>query len=328
MGFSTCLVFFVVLSSFLGSSLAEELRENYYADSCPNLSSIVRSVIEQKLTKDPRIGASMLRLHFHDCFVNGCDGSILLDDGETFKSEQTAVPNLDSLWGVQFVDVMKKALEDSCPGVVSCADLLAIAAQISVSLAGGPEWSVKLGRKDSRTANKAGAETSLPNQSEGLENIRIKFSTLGLDMIDLVALSGAHTFGRAKCKTFTNRLYDFNKTGIPDPTLSSSYLSTLRRECPKNVKDSKVTNLDSNTPNTFDNLYFQNLQRNQGLLQSDQELFSTSDSAVIEIVKSFSRNQTAFFERFAESIIKMGNISPLTGAQGEIRKKCKMVNEM
>ncbi|MCL7046295.1 hypothetical protein MKW94_017270 [Papaver nudicaule] len=145
-------------------------------------------------------------------------------------------------------------------------------------------------------------------------------------MIDLVALSGAHTFGRAKCKTFSDRLYDFKKTGNPDPTLSSSYLSALRRECPKHVKDSNVTNLDSNTANIFDNLYFKNLQRNQGLLQSDQELFSTNDSAVLEIVKSFSRNQTAFFERFSEAIIKMGNISPLTGTQGEIRQHCKKVN--
>ncbi|MCL7046212.1 hypothetical protein MKW94_013769 [Papaver nudicaule] len=326
MSFSTCLVFFIVLSSFLGSSLAEELRENYYAESCPNVSSIVRGVIEQKLINDTRIGASMLRLHFHDCFVNGCDRSILLEDGETFKSEQTAVPNLNSLWGVKFVNLIKKAVEDACPGVVSCADLLAIAAQTSVSLAGGPEWSVKLGRKDSRTANKTGADSSLPNQSEGLENIRIKFSTLGLDMIDLVALSGAHTFGRAKCKTFDYRLYDFKKTGNPDPTLSSSYLSALRRECPKDVKESTVTNLDSNTSNIFDNTYFKNLQSNQGLLQSDQELFSTDESAVLEIVKSFSRNQTAFFERFAESMIKMGNISPLTGTQGEIRQYCSMVN--
>ncbi|MCL7044005.1 hypothetical protein MKW94_014381 [Papaver nudicaule] len=147
-------------------------------------------------------------------------------------------------------------------------------------------------------------------------------------MIDLVALSGAHTFGRAKCKTFTDRLYDFKKTGNPDPTLNSSYLSALRRECPKDVKESKVTNLDSDTPNRFDNIYFKNLQRNQGLLQSDQELFSTNESEVIEIVKSFSRNQTAFFERFAEAIIKMGNISPLSGTQGEIRKKCYLVNEM
>jgi len=58
---------------------------------------------------------------------------------------------------------------------------------------GGPSWSVLLGRRDSVTANQAGANTSIPSPFESLANITSKFSAVGLDTTDLVALSGITT---------------------------------------------------------------------------------------------------------------------------------------
>lgn len=85
--------------------------------------------------------------------------------------------------------------------------------------------------------------------------------------------------------------------------------------------------IDPTTADTFDNNYYTNLQNNQGLLQSDQELFSTNGpAAIVAIVNNFASNQTAFFQQFVQSMISMGNISPLTGSNGEIRADCKKVN--
>ncbi|PIA53513.1 hypothetical protein AQUCO_00900240v1 [Aquilegia coerulea] len=303
-----------------------QLNSTFYANTCPNISSIVRGVVQQALQSDARIGASLIRLHFHDCFVNGCDGSILLDDTNTIQSEKNAGPNVNSARGFNVVDNIKTALENACPRVVSCADILAVASEASVSLAGGPSWSVLLGRRDSRIASQAGANTSIPNPFEGLSNLTAKFSAVGLSTTDLVALSGAHTFGRAQCRLFSNRLYNFSGNGNPDQTLSSSYLATLRQACPQNGSGSTLNNLDPSTPNTFDNNYFSNLQNNQGLLQSDQELFSTTGAATIAIVNNFASNQSTFFQNFVQSMINMGNISPLLGNNGEIRSDCKRVN--
>ncbi|GKV34534.1 hypothetical protein SLEP1_g42902 [Rubroshorea leprosula] len=303
-----------------------QLSSTFYATTCPNVSSIVRTVLQSALNSDPRIGASLIRLHFHDCFVNGCDGSILLDNSANIQSEKDSAPNTNSTRGFDVVDNIKTAIENACPGAVSCADILALASEAAVSLAGGPSWSVLLGRRDSLTANQAGANTSIPSPVEGLSNITAKFSAVGLNTNDLVALSGAHTFGRAQCRLFINRLYNFNGTGNPDPTLSSSYLSNLQQICPQTGSRFNVANLDPTTPDGFDNNYFSNLQNNQGLLQSDQELFSTTGAATISIVNSFSSNQTAFFQSFAQSMINMGNISPLTGSSGEIRANCRKVN--
>eukprot|EP00258_Populus_trichocarpa_P027748 XP_024443767.1 peroxidase A2 [Populus trichocarpa] len=194
------------------------------------------------------------------------------------------------------------------------------------SRSGGPSWSVLLGRRDSLTANQAGANTAIPSPFEGLNNITAKFSAVGLNTNDLVALSGAHTFGRAQCRTFSNRLYNFSNTGNPDPTLNTTYLTTLQQICPQNGSGTALANLDPTTSDAFDNNYFTNLQNNQGLLQSDQELFSTPGAATITFVNNFSSNQTAFFQSFVQSMINMGNISPLTGSSGEIRSDCKKVN--
>ncbi|KFK25059.1 hypothetical protein AALP_AA8G061200 [Arabis alpina] len=244
----------------------------------------------------------------------------------SIQSEKNAGPNANSARGFSVVDNIKTALENACPGVVSCSDVLALASEASVSLAGGPSWTVLLGRRDGLTANQAGANSSIPSPVESLSNITSKFSAVGLNTNDLVALSGAHTFGRARCGLFNNRLFNFSGSGNPDPTLNTTLLSSLQQLCPQNGSASGITNLDLTTPDAFDNNYFTNLQSNNGLLQSDQELFSTTGSATIAIVTSFASNQTLFFQAFAQSMINMGNISPLTGSSGEIRLDCKKVN--
>ncbi|XP_009610510.1 peroxidase 15-like [Nicotiana tomentosiformis] len=325
---SSLAVLCILLAIFSFYESNAQLSANFYSTTCPNVSSIVQNVIQQALQSDSRIGASLIRLHFHDCFVNGCDASLLLDNNSTANivSEKDAAPNANSVRGFDVVDNIKSAVESSCPGVVSCADILALAAEASVSLAGGPSWNVSLGRRDSRTANQGGANTSIPSPVEGLSNITAKFSAVGLNVTDLVALSGAHTFGRAQCRVFSARLNNFNGTGNPDPTLNTTYLANLRQICPQNGSATALANLDPTTSDSFDNNYFANLQSNQGLLQSDQELFSTPGAATVSIVNTFSSNQNTFFQSFVQSMINMGNISPLTGTNGEIRSDCKRVN--
>uniref|UniRef100_A0A2N9IR14 Peroxidase n=1 Tax=Fagus sylvatica TaxID=28930 RepID=A0A2N9IR14_FAGSY len=324
--FSVQVAIFLFVSLFFSVSNAQ-LSSTFYDSTCPNVSSIVRGVVEQAAQNDARIGAKLIRLHFHDCFVDGCDGSILLDNANGIESEKDAAPNAGgSAAGFDVVDDIKTALEKVCPGVVSCADILAISSEILVSLAGGPTWEVQLGRRDSRTANRAGANASIPSPFEDLSKITDKFTAVGLDSTDLVALSGAHTFGRARCRLFSHRLYNFNSTGNPDPSLNTTYLKTLRQACPEGQNGNSLKNLDPSTPDDFDNDYFKNLQSNKGLLQTDQELFSTSGAGTIDIVNRFANSQSEFYDTFAKSMVNMGNISPLTGSSGEIRTNCKRVN--
>ncbi|XP_006354190.1 lignin-forming anionic peroxidase-like [Solanum tuberosum] len=314
---------FFLISIFVASNA--QLSSTFYATTCPNVTEVVRGVMEQTQRTDVRAGAKIIRLHFHDCFVNGCDGSILLDNATGIISEKDAAANVGA-GGFEIVDDIKTALENVCPGVVSCADILALASEIGVALVGGPTWQVLLGRRDSLTANRTGVDSDIPSPVESLDVMRPQFTNKGMDITDLVALSGAHTFGRARCRTFQQRLFNFNGSGSPDPTINSTYLPTLQGTCPQGNDGNTFENLDKTTPDNFDNDYYINLQNQEGLLQTDQELFSTSGSDTIAIVNRYAGSQTQFFDDFASSMIKLGNIGALTGTNGEIRTDCKRVN--
>jgi peroxidase len=68
------------------------------------------------------------------CTWKGCDGSILLDDAPGIRSEKNAGPNANSARGFDVIDAIKADVEAECPGVVSCADILALAARDAVVL--------------------------------------------------------------------------------------------------------------------------------------------------------------------------------------------------
>jgi len=63
--------FFVIVSilSLFAFSSNAQLSSTFYARTCPNLQAIVRRTMIQAIRTEARIGASILRLFFHDCFV-------------------------------------------------------------------------------------------------------------------------------------------------------------------------------------------------------------------------------------------------------------------
>ncbi|KAE8713471.1 Peroxidase 4 [Hibiscus syriacus] len=266
------------------------------------------------------MGASLVRLFFHDCFVNGCDGSLLLDDTSSFTGEKTAAPNNNSVRGFEVVDAIKAQVEKVCPGVVSCADILALAARDSVVILGGPDWDVKLGRRDSKTASFSAANSGvIPPPTATLGQLINRFNARGLSAKDMVALSGAHTIGKARCVLFRNRIY--NETNI-----DGSFAKIRQSSCPRTSGsgDNNLAPLDVETQNSFDLKYFINLLNKKGLLHSDQILFNggSTDS----LVKTYSSNVKTFYSDFVTAMIKMGDITPLTGSNGEIRKNCRRPN--
>ncbi|KAH7855838.1 hypothetical protein Vadar_029562 [Vaccinium darrowii] len=323
MALSSCsfkaIVTLAFLVLFMGGSSAQ-LSTTFYSKSCPNLFTTINSVVKSAISKEARMGASLLRLFFHDCFVNGCDGSLLLDDTSTFTGEKRAAPNFNSVRGFDVVDNIKSAVEQACPNVVSCADIIAITARDSVVTLGGPSWNVLLGRRDARTASQAAANSSIPPPTFNLSALISSFSAVGLSTKDMVALVGSHTIGQARCTNFRARIY--NETN----SLDSSLAQTRRRNCPNTTGsgDNNLAPLDLQTPTAFDNNYYKNLVNQRGLLHSDQQFFSggSTDS----LVRTYSTGQSTFTSDFVAAMIKMGNIRPLTGSSGEIRKNCRRSN--
>ncbi|WMV54930.1 hypothetical protein MTR67_048315 [Solanum verrucosum] len=217
--------------------------------------------------------ASLIRLHFYDCFVqiglmHGCDASILLDETPTIVSEKTALPNLGSVRGYGIIEDAKREAEKTCPGVVSCADILAVAARDASTHVGGLSWTMKLGRRDSTTASHTFAEPDLPGPFDPLSRLIFAFANKGLSTRDMVALSGSHSIGQAQCFLFRDRIYN-NGADI-----NTGLASTRRHRCPQEYQNGNLAPLDLVTPNQLYNNYFKNLRQQKGLFQSDQVLLS------------------------------------------------------
>ena len=93
---------------------------------------------------------SWLRALFHDCTVKSCDASLLLEtDAATGLVSEQASPRSFGMRNFKYVGAIKSALERECPGTVSCADLLALAARDGAAMLGGPAAiPMRTGRRD------------------------------------------------------------------------------------------------------------------------------------------------------------------------------------
>ncbi|KAJ6733213.1 PEROXIDASE [Salix koriyanagi] len=128
-----------------------QLRQNYYASSCPRVESIVRGVVQNKIKQTFVTIPATLRLFFHDCFVQGCDASVIVSSTATNKAEKDHSDNLSNK--------------------VSCADILAIATRDVIALSGGPSYPVELGRLDGLSSTAASVNGKLPQPTFTLNQL-------------------------------------------------------------------------------------------------------------------------------------------------------------
>lgn len=302
-----------------GIGVTAQLETGFYNTLCPNVSieDLIESAVVDGFNRLPGDTAGIVRLFFHDCFVRGCDASLLLDGS---SSEQTGAPNAGTLRGQDIIDAAKAAIEDACPGVVSCADILAYAARDSIVVAGGPHWEVEAGRRDGSVSQASDTLGPLPGPGSNVNTLNTAFSNQGLSQTDMVALSGAHTIGQAHCSSIANRLSG------NDSTLNPDYRDELIQECP--LDGSQAGSLIDNDPTppatVFDNRYYLNLLQGRGLFFSDQVLHE--DAATSATVEAYAGDQSLFFADFITAMLKMGRINVLTGTDGEIRTNCHVVN--
>ncbi|KAF1891191.1 hypothetical protein Lal_00001332 [Lupinus albus] len=303
-----------------------QLTRDFYRNICPNVEQIVRSAVAEKFLQTFVTAPATLRLYFHDCFVRGCDASILLASPNSQAEKDH--PDDISLAGDGFDTVVKaKAAVDSnpqCKNKVSCADILALATRDVINLSGGPSYEVELGRRDGTISTIASVQRRLPHPEFDLDQLNSMFNFNGLSQTDMIALSGAHTIGFSHCNRFSKRIYNFSPINKIDPTLNLQYALQLRQACPLRVDPRIAINMDPTTPQTFDNQYFKNLQQGKGLFTSDQVL--ATDARSKNTVNLFASNKSAFESAFIDGITKMGRIGVKTGNQGQIRVDCSRVN--
>ncbi|CAN8293730.1 unnamed protein product [Cochlearia groenlandica] len=311
-------VIIIILSSFTLGGL-EALEVGFYEKTCIGAESTIRHVVEQQVAIEPRRAPQLLRLQFHDCFVEGCDASILLTTGD--QSEMLAAGNA-GVTGLGIIQLAKDAVESLCPGVVSCADIIALAARDVVVLTNGPTYMVPTGRKDGRISNAEHA-VNLPDPQDSIEVLKLKFRQQGLSDKDLVLLSaGAHTIGLTACFFVTPRLE------ARDPTIiSPEFFKILRSKCPKGGDVGFKIPLDWDGEFVFDDHILRNIQKGRSVIASDSVLYR--DKITKGIIDSYLVNGSSkadFSADFTKAMVKLGSIKVKTGMEGEIRRICNATN--
>ncbi|KAG2263507.1 hypothetical protein Bca52824_070586 [Brassica carinata] len=316
----------LTISAFPEQTTAQ-LNRNFYSKTCPNVEQIVRNVVQMKVKQTFVTIPATLRLFFHDCFVNGCDASVMIQSTPTNKAEKDHPDNI-SLAGDGFDVVIqaKKALDANphCRNKVSCADILSLATRDVVVAAGGPSYEVELGRFDGLVSTAFSVEGNLPGPSDNVNKLNALFKKNNLTQEDMIALSAAHTLGFAHCSKVFNRIYNFNRTISVDPTLNMTYAKELQMACPKNVDPRIAINMDPVTPRTFDNVYYKNLQQGKGLFTSDQVLYTDVRSR--PTVNAWARDSPSFNRAFVTAMTKLGRVGVKTSRNGNIRRDCGAFN--
>uniref|UniRef100_A0A7N0V1D2 Peroxidase n=1 Tax=Kalanchoe fedtschenkoi TaxID=63787 RepID=A0A7N0V1D2_KALFE len=326
---STASAFSILTILLLSATFSEsKLSTSYYAKTCPRLEQIVTEAVTTKQISNPTTAAGALRLFVHDCFVEGCDASVLVSSNAFNKAERDSDINL-SLPGDAFdlVTRIKTSLELQCPGIVSCADVLALATRDAVKMVGGPYYKVRLGRKDSFVSKAANVEGNLPRLNMSLDQIIGMFAKKGFTVRELVALTGGHTIGFSHCREFADRIYNYSKDSAFDPAINPKYAAGLRKHCENYTKvDGMSAFNDVITPGKFDNMYYQNLKRGLGLLSVDSVMWG--DKRTRPYVETYAADQQLFFADFAKAMEKMSVMEVKTGRKGEVRNRCDAFNEL
>lgn len=141
--------------------------------------------------------------------------------------------------------------------------------------------------------------------------------------------TGAHTMGRTHCSFIVDRLYNYNGSGKPDPSMSATFLESLRKLCPPRKKGQAdplvYLNPESGSSYNFTESYYGRILSHETVLGVDQQLLYSDDTK--QISEEFAVGFEDFRKSFATSMYKMGNYRVLTGNQGEIRRYCRYTNK-
>lgn len=247
--------------------------------------------------------------------------------------EKSSRVNGELLHGSEFIDDIKMKLEESCPGIVSCSDIMAFAAMESMALGGVPRRPFLGGRRDGTVSLASNIDIlrNLPLPEWTPDQIIELFGKKGFTIEEMVVLMGGHSLGVAHCNVFADRLYAYTAGAAAgaDPLLGPQVVNELTKVCkPPGTPEARANPVVSfdETPLVIDNLFFKNMmEQKKALLASDQHLYS--DPRTAPIVQRIAQDNAWFQNMFADMMVKLSSLDVIVGKRrGEVRKTCRSTN--
>ncbi|KAG2588207.1 hypothetical protein PVAP13_5NG196400 [Panicum virgatum] len=282
-----------VLLAAVPAAQAGELQVGYYGKKCKGLENIVKWHVIRALKANRRTGSALVRLLFHDCFVRGCDGSVLLDASYDNPHPEKEAPANIGLTAFDLLEEIKAAVEDKCPGVVSCSDLLIYAARDASSILsnGHVHFDVPAGRLDGFVSKAEEAQAELPDSADDI-------------------VPAYRELLKYKCSQGSNPPV-VNNVRDEDYDVVARYTPGFTSRVRK-VSD------------YLDNSYYHNNLAKIVTFHSDWTLLTHKEA--LGHVKEYAENGTLWDEDFADSLVKLSKLPMPAGSKGEIRKKCSAIN--
>uniref|UniRef100_A0A7N0U6W4 L-ascorbate peroxidase n=1 Tax=Kalanchoe fedtschenkoi TaxID=63787 RepID=A0A7N0U6W4_KALFE len=209
----------------------------------------------------------MLRLAWHDAGTYDCKTKTGGPNGSIRNEEEYSHGANNGLKiALDFCEEVKSKYPK-----ITYADLYQLAGVVAVEVTGGPSIDFVPGRKDSKVSTKEGR---LPDAKQGSSHLKDVFYRMGLSDKDIVALSGAHTLGRAHPE----------RSGFDGPWTKE--------------------------PLKFDNSYFVELLKGEeeGLLKLPTDKALLDDPAFRPFVELYAKDEDAFFRDYAISHKKLSEL--------------------
>ncbi|PWZ44697.1 Peroxidase 2 [Zea mays] len=318
------------------------LKLGYYKKTCPGVENVVKYHVAKAIKANRGAGAALVRLIFHDCFVRGCDASVLLDPTPANPETEKTAPINIGLAAFEVIDEIKAALEERCPGTVSCADIVVYAARDASSLLsnGHVHFAAPAGRLDGVVSRAADAQRDLPDSTFTVSELIRNFRRKNFTVEELVILSGAHAVGVGHCSSFRARL------SAPPAQIVPAYRNLLSGKCAaaaggaddpvvaNNVRDEDPRAVAAAFPSFLgklrkardflDNSYYHNNLARIVTFNSDWQLLTEKEA--LGHVKEYAENGTLWDEDFSDALLKLSRLPMPPHSKGEIRKTCRWVN--
>ncbi|KAK8646928.1 hypothetical protein V6N13_120695 [Hibiscus sabdariffa] len=283
----SCLLFFLRRSTGGFSSVASSKSAASYTDQLRGAREDIREVLKSKYCHP-----ILVRLGWHDAGTynknvkewpqrSGANGSLRFEVEMKYKSNTGLVNALKLI----------QPIKDKYPSL-TYADLFQLGSATAVEEAGGPKIPMKYGRLDASSPDHCPEEGRLPaaGASSPADHLRKVFSRMGFNDKEIVALSGAHTLGRARPErsSWGKPETKYTKNGPGAPGGQSWTVQWLK----------------------FDNSYFKEIKakRDEDLLVLPTDAVLFEDPSFKVYAEKYAEDEETFFKDFAEAHTKLSNL--------------------
>ena len=276
-----------------------------------HVAQAVRDLLHQPDYDDGSAGPVLVRLAWHSAGTYDAATKTGGSNGAGMRYEKEGGDPANA--GLQHARAFLEPIKKRFPWI-TYADLWTLAAVVAIKEMGGPNIRWKGGRTDFTEDSKVPSRGRLPDGSKSADHLRHIFYRMGFNDQEIVALSGAHNFGR--CHSDRS---GFEGKWVNNPTrFSNTYFKMLL------VNDWKKKRLDNGVE--------QYVYVDEDAIDEDDEdveepeelMMLPTDIALIEDlsfrpwVELYAEDKDVFFDHFAKVFAKLLELGIERDASGNI----------